>query len=59
MAAMVKLPQPVDNLMVRVEDQMGQLIRTFEIGSKPAEIIELSGMVKIKTVIHCRLANTM
>ena len=36
MAAMVKLPQSVDNLMVRVEDQMGQLIRTFEVGSKPA-----------------------
>ena len=36
MAAMVKLPQPVDNLMVRIEDQMGQLIRTFDVGSSPA-----------------------
>ncbi|WP_159651485.1 flagellar hook assembly protein FlgD [Vibrio atypicus] len=35
MAAMVKLPQAVDNLMVRVEDQMGQLIRTFDAGSSP------------------------
>ena len=36
MAAMVKLPQSVDNLMVRIEDQMGQLIRTFDVGSSPA-----------------------
>ncbi|WP_100753761.1 flagellar hook assembly protein FlgD [Vibrio salilacus] len=35
MAAMVKLPQAVDNLMVRIEDQMGQLVRTFDVGSKP------------------------
>lgn len=34
MAAMVKLPQAVDSLMVRVENQMGQLIRTFDVGSK-------------------------
>lgn len=36
MAAMVKLPQSVDNLMVRVEDQMGQLVRTFDAGASPA-----------------------
>ena len=36
MAAMVKLPQSVDNLMVRVEDQMGQLIRAFTVGAKSA-----------------------
>ncbi|WP_282178109.1 flagellar hook assembly protein FlgD [Vibrio nereis] len=36
MAAMVKLPQSVDNLMVRVEDQMGQLVRTFDAGATPA-----------------------
>jgi flagellar basal-body rod modification protein FlgD len=36
MAAMVKLPQAVDNLMVRIEDQMGQLVRTFDAGSKPS-----------------------
>ncbi|RSD32857.1 flagellar hook assembly protein FlgD [Vibrio pectenicida] len=35
MSAMVKLPQAVDNLMVRVENQMGQLLRTFDVGSKP------------------------
>ena len=36
MAAMVKLPQSVDNMFVRVEDAMGQLVRTFEVGAKPA-----------------------
>ena len=36
MAAMVKLPQNVDNLFIRVEDEMGQLVRTFEVGSKLA-----------------------
>ncbi|MEH0666573.1 flagellar hook assembly protein FlgD [Vibrio scophthalmi] len=36
MAAMVKLPQSVDNMMVRIEDQMGQLVRTFDAGAKPA-----------------------
>ncbi|KHT47073.1 flagellar hook assembly protein FlgD [Vibrio sinaloensis] len=36
MAAMVKLPQAVDNLMVRIEDQMGQLVRTFDAGPKPS-----------------------
>ncbi|MFB9134987.1 flagellar hook assembly protein FlgD [Vibrio sp. AK197] len=36
MAAMVKLPKSLDNLMVRVEDAAGQLVRTFEVGAKPA-----------------------
>ncbi|PFG46086.1 flagellar basal-body rod modification protein FlgD [Vibrio sp. ES.051] len=36
MAAMVKLSQPIDNLFVRVEDEVGQLVRTFEVGAKPA-----------------------
>ncbi|MGP8306535.1 flagellar hook assembly protein FlgD [Vibrio sp. YIC-376] len=36
MAAMVKLSQSIDNLFVRVEDEAGQLVRTFEVGSKPA-----------------------
>ncbi|MGR5421499.1 flagellar hook assembly protein FlgD [Vibrio sp. PNB22_4_1] len=36
MAAMVKLTQPLDNLFVRVENEAGQLVRTFEVGAKPA-----------------------
>ncbi len=36
MAAMVKLPKSVDNLMVRIEDNMGQLVRTLDAGAKPA-----------------------
>ena len=36
MAAMVKLGQPLDNLFVRVENEAGQLVRTFEVGAKPA-----------------------
>ncbi|MGY0616182.1 flagellar hook assembly protein FlgD [Vibrio sp. FJH11] len=36
MAAMVKLSQSIDNLFVRVEDEAGQLVRTFEVGAKPA-----------------------
>ncbi|MFA0415350.1 flagellar hook assembly protein FlgD [Vibrio renipiscarius] len=36
MAAMVKLPQNVDNMFVRVENEMGQLVRTFEVGAKTA-----------------------
>ncbi|WED21091.1 flagellar hook assembly protein FlgD [Vibrio sp. JC009] len=36
MAAMVKLPQNVDNLFVRVEDQLGQLVRTLDMGAKPS-----------------------
>ncbi|TDE24756.1 flagellar hook assembly protein FlgD [Vibrio owensii] len=36
MAAMVKLAQPLDNLFVRVENEAGQLVRTFEVGAKPA-----------------------
>ncbi|MDN3614388.1 flagellar hook assembly protein FlgD [Vibrio gallaecicus] len=36
MAAMVKLPQAMDNLMVRVENEVGQLVRTLDVGAKPA-----------------------
>ncbi|CAH1596813.1 flagellar hook assembly protein FlgD [Vibrio jasicida] len=36
MAAMVKLAQPIENLFVRVENEAGQLVRTFEVGAKPA-----------------------
>lgn len=36
MVAMVKLAQPIDNLFVRVENEAGQLVRTFEVGAKPA-----------------------
>ncbi len=36
MAAMVKLAQPIDNLFVRVENEASQLVRTFEVGAKPA-----------------------
>ncbi|MCG9701945.1 flagellar hook assembly protein FlgD [Vibrio natriegens] len=36
MAAMVKLSQSIDNLFVRVENEAGQLVRTFEVGAKPA-----------------------
>jgi flagellar basal-body rod modification protein FlgD len=36
MAAMVKLPQAVDNLFVRVEDQLGQLVRTIDMGASPS-----------------------
>lgn len=36
MAAMVKLAQPIDNLFVRVENEAAQLVRTFEVGAKPA-----------------------
>jgi flagellar basal-body rod modification protein FlgD len=35
MAAMVKLPQSMDNLLVRVENEMGQLVRTFDVGAQP------------------------
>ncbi len=35
MSAMVKLPQSVDNLFVRVENEAGQLIRTLDMGAKP------------------------
>lgn len=35
MAAMVKLPQSVSNLFVRIEDEMGQLVRTLDVGAKP------------------------
>jgi flagellar basal-body rod modification protein FlgD len=36
MAAMVKLPASVDNLLVRIEDAAGQLVRTFDVGAKPS-----------------------
>jgi flagellar basal-body rod modification protein FlgD len=36
MAAMVKLPQPLDNLFVRIENQAGELVRTFEVGAQSA-----------------------
>ncbi|MBY6198956.1 flagellar hook assembly protein FlgD [Vibrio hangzhouensis] len=35
MAAMVKLPQSMENVFVRVENEMGQLVRTFDVGAKP------------------------
>ncbi|WP_165312043.1 flagellar hook assembly protein FlgD [Vibrio ziniensis] len=36
MAAMVKLPSSVSNLFVRIEDELGQLVRTMDVGAKPA-----------------------
>ncbi|EGQ9829471.1 flagellar hook assembly protein FlgD [Vibrio vulnificus] len=36
MPAMVKLPQAMDNVIVRVENEIGQLVRSFEVGAKPA-----------------------
>ncbi|QXO18039.1 MULTISPECIES: flagellar hook assembly protein FlgD [Vibrio] len=36
MAAMVKLPQSMENVMVRVENEAGQLVRTFDLGAKPS-----------------------
>nr|WP_086941131.1 flagellar hook assembly protein FlgD [Thaumasiovibrio occultus] len=35
LAAMVNLPQALDNLFVRIEDQHGQLVRTISMGAKP------------------------
>ncbi|MGL6258148.1 flagellar hook assembly protein FlgD [Vibrio sp. WXL103] len=35
MAAMVKLPQAIDGLIVRIESEMGQLVSTFEVGAQP------------------------
>ncbi|MCG7498477.1 flagellar hook assembly protein FlgD [Vibrio sp. Of7-15] len=35
MAAMVKLPQAVNNLFVRIENEQGQLLRTLDVGPKP------------------------
>jgi flagellar basal-body rod modification protein FlgD len=35
MTAMVKLPKSIDNLMVRIENQAGQLVRTLSVGAKP------------------------
>ncbi len=36
MSAMVKIPQALDNLFVRIENAQGQLIRTLDVGAKPA-----------------------
>ena len=36
MPAMIKLPQAVDNLVVRIENEMGQLVSSFDVGAKPA-----------------------
>ncbi len=33
---MVKLPASVDNLFVRIENEMGQLVRTMDVGAQPA-----------------------
>lgn len=35
MAGMVKLPQALNNVMVRIENEQGQLIKTFDMGAKP------------------------
>ncbi|MEI8595060.1 flagellar hook assembly protein FlgD [Photobacterium sp. SP02] len=35
-AGMVKLPQSLNNLIVRVENAAGELVRSFDLGSKPA-----------------------
>jgi len=34
-AGMVKLPRALDNVSVRVENEQGQLLRTFSMGPKP------------------------
>ncbi len=34
MAAMVKLPQSIDNFFIRIENEAGQLVRTFDVGAK-------------------------
>lgn len=36
MSAMVKVPQALDNMFVRIENAQGQLVRTFDVGAKPA-----------------------
>ncbi|USD64607.1 flagellar hook assembly protein FlgD [Vibrio sp. SCSIO 43136] len=36
MSAMVKLPQALDNLFVRITNEQGQLVRTLDVGAKPA-----------------------
>jgi len=36
MAAMVKLPQSLENLFVRIENEAGQLVSTFDVGAKSA-----------------------
>ncbi len=57
MASMVKLPQAMDNVIVRVE-VVRQLVRTFDIGSKPSGDTRVEWDGKTKTVTHCRLVNT-
>ncbi len=58
MAAMVKLPQSIDNLFVRIENEVGQLVRTFDVGAKPLVITALNGTETMKMVIHCLPENT-
>ncbi|GLQ71413.1 flagellar hook assembly protein FlgD [Vibrio sp. vnigr-6D03] len=36
MSAMVKVPQALDNMFVRIENAQGQLVRTLDVGAKPA-----------------------
>ncbi|MGF1726700.1 flagellar hook assembly protein FlgD [Photobacterium nomapromontoriensis] len=35
MAGMVKLPQALDNMMVRIENEQGQLLKSFDMGATP------------------------
>lgn len=35
MAAKIDLPQALNNLFIRIEDQAGQLVRTFDVGAQP------------------------
>lgn len=45
-AAMVKLPQALDDVTVRVENEQGQLLRSFSLGAKPGgdHRVEWDGM---------------
>jgi flagellar basal-body rod modification protein FlgD len=36
MSAMVDLPKSLNNLFVRIENEAGQLVRTFDVGAQPA-----------------------
>ncbi|MBD1559540.1 flagellar hook assembly protein FlgD [Vibrio sp. S9_S30] len=36
MSAMVKVPQALDNMFVRIENAQGQLVRTLDVGATPA-----------------------
>lgn len=58
MAAMVKLPQSIDNLFIRIENEAGQLVRTFDVGAKSSGDNRVEWDGKIRTVIRCRVANT-